>query len=55
MGVARILGKGSKERLVPVGEEALDWTRRYGARGTAPIAAQAEAARHCSSLRARRR
>jgi integrase/recombinase XerD len=27
----RILGKGSKERLVPVGEEALDWVRRYGA------------------------
>ncbi|HXV08915.1 MAG TPA: site-specific integrase, partial [Burkholderiales bacterium] len=31
MGVVRILGKGSKERLVPVGEEALDWVRRYGA------------------------
>ena len=32
MGVVRILGKGSKERLVPVGEEALDWVRRYTAR-----------------------
>jgi integrase/recombinase XerD len=31
MGVVRILGKGSKERLVPVGEEALDWVRRYSA------------------------
>jgi integrase/recombinase XerD len=29
MGVVRILGKGSKERLVPVGEFALDWVRRY--------------------------
>jgi integrase/recombinase XerD len=31
MGVVRILGKGAKERLVPVGEEALDWVRRYAA------------------------
>jgi integrase/recombinase XerD len=29
MGVVRILGKGSKERLVPLGEEALNWIRRY--------------------------
>jgi len=29
MGVVRIVGKGSKERLVPVGEIALDWVRRY--------------------------
>lgn len=29
MGVVRIIGKGSKERLVPVGEEALTWIRRY--------------------------
>ncbi len=29
MGVVRILGKGRKERLVPVGEEALEWVRRY--------------------------
>lgn len=29
MGVVRIMGKGSKERLVPLGEEALDWLRRY--------------------------
>ena len=29
MGVVRTLGKGSKERLVPVGEVALDWARRY--------------------------
>lgn len=29
MGVLRVIGKGSKERLVPLGEEALDWIRRY--------------------------
>jgi integrase/recombinase XerD len=29
MGVVRVVGKGSKERLVPVGEEALIWLRRY--------------------------
>ena len=29
MGVVRVTGKGNKERLVPLGEEALDWLRRY--------------------------
>ena len=29
MGVLRVFGKGSKERLVPLGEEAIDWLRRY--------------------------
>ncbi|HEV7822072.1 MAG TPA: site-specific tyrosine recombinase XerD [Burkholderiales bacterium] len=29
MGVVRIVGKGAKERLVPLGEEALDWLKRY--------------------------
>jgi integrase/recombinase XerD len=29
MGVVRVLGKGSKERLVPVGDEALHWVRKY--------------------------
>lgn len=28
-GVLRIMGKGSKERLVPVGEECLHWLQRY--------------------------
>lgn len=28
-GVLRIVGKGSKERLVPMGEEAIDWVSRY--------------------------
>ena len=33
MGVIRVFGKGSKERLVPLGEEAIDWLRRYLAEG----------------------
>ena len=28
-GVVRVMGKGSKERLVPLGEEAVDWIIRY--------------------------
>jgi len=28
-GVLRVQGKGSKERLVPLGEEACDWIQRY--------------------------
>jgi len=28
-GVVRVTGKGGKERLVPLGEEALDWLQRY--------------------------
>ncbi len=28
-GVIRIIGKGNKERLVPLGEEAVDWLVRY--------------------------
>ncbi len=28
-GVLRVLGKGNKERLVPLGETALDWLERY--------------------------
>jgi integrase/recombinase XerD len=29
MGVVRVLGKGAKERLTPLGEEALAWITRY--------------------------
>jgi integrase/recombinase XerD len=35
-GAVRVMGKGSKERLVPLGEVAVDWIERYlrEARGT---------------------
>lgn len=36
-GVIRISGKGGKERLVPLGEEALAWIERYLAEGRARI------------------
>ncbi len=38
-GVARVMGKGSKERLVPLGEVAIDWLRRYLGGGRADILA----------------
>jgi integrase/recombinase XerD len=28
-GVVRVLGKGAKERVLPLGEEAVDWIARY--------------------------
>src|SRR5690606_8049948 len=28
-GLVRVIGKGNKERLVPLGEEALEWLQRY--------------------------
>lgn len=28
-GIVRVLGKGGKERLVPLGEEAISWLQRY--------------------------
>jgi integrase/recombinase XerD len=33
MGVVRVLGKGSKERLTPLGEEAVEWIQRYQKEG----------------------
>ncbi len=39
MGVVRILGKGAKERLTPLGEEAVDWIARYQAEARASLLA----------------
>ena len=36
-GVLRVLGKGAKERLVPFGDEAHAWLRRYIAQGRSTI------------------
>lgn len=36
-GVVRISGKGGKERLVPLGEEAVDWLLRYMKEGRAEL------------------
>ena len=41
-GVVRIVGKGSKERLVPVGDEALAWMARYLADVRSALAAGAK-------------
>jgi integrase/recombinase XerD len=43
MGVVRVIGKGSKERLVPLGEEALGWLARY-VREARPLLLGAKAA-----------
>ncbi len=39
-GVVRVLGKGSKERLVPLGEEAIDWIRRYSSNARPRLAGE---------------
>ena len=41
MGVVRVIGKGSKERLVPLGEEAIEWIRRYLSHARANLAGPA--------------
>ena len=37
-GVLRVMGKGAKERLVPMGEHAVEWIERYLAQGRAELA-----------------
>ncbi len=36
-GLVRVTGKGGRERIVPLGEEALDWLRRYLEESRPPI------------------
>ncbi len=36
-GVVRIFGKGGKERLVPMGEESIEWLERYLRQGRAEL------------------
>ncbi len=36
-GVVRVIGKGDKERMVPLGEPASDWIRRWLAQGRAQL------------------
>lgn len=39
-GVIRIVGKGSKERLVPMGEESITWVRRFMEEGRTELLKQ---------------
>ncbi len=39
-GVVRVIGKGNKERLVPLGDEAVEWLKRYLAKARPELAAQ---------------
>jgi len=48
-GVVRITGKGGKERLVPLGEEAISWLQRY-LREARPGLMGGEGGRHSSPL-----
>ena len=41
-GVVRVLGKGSKERLVPIGDEAIHWIGRYVASARPALAGQSK-------------
>jgi integrase/recombinase XerD len=41
-GVLRVVGKGNKERLVPLGDEAIDWIKRYLREGRPRLAGNAK-------------
>ena len=43
-GVVRVIGKGGKERLVPMGQEAMRWIARYLADGRGELRGSAETA-----------
>jgi len=41
-GVVRVVGKGSKERLVPLGDEAVEWLQRYFKEARPALAGEAK-------------
>ncbi|MGB5306203.1 MAG: site-specific tyrosine recombinase XerD [Gammaproteobacteria bacterium] len=54
-GVVRLTGKGNKERMVPMGEEAVDWLQRYIDHARPDLAGDASArqlfiTRRCSGM-----
>lgn len=49
-GVARVLGKGSKERLVPLGEEAVHWVERYLSEARSQLKGRRERKRQTEAL-----
>ncbi len=51
-GIVRVMGKGSKERLVPIGKSALEWIRRYLREGRHKLAKR-DAGRDALFLNAR--
>ncbi len=51
-GVVRVMGKGSKERLIPFGEDAHDWIERYLREVAAGVARRSAPPMRCSSPRA---
>lgn len=42
LGLLRIIGKGNKERLVPLGEQAIDWIIKYQASARFDLLAEAQ-------------
>ena len=50
-GYLTCIGKGDKQRIVPLGHAAADWVRRYIARGAAGAARSGASRRGCSSMR----
>ena len=44
-GIVRVMGKGTKERLIPLGEEALSWLQQYFATARPQLMGQATCSR----------